>query len=66
MCGANASRWEHWAQQDILEKWNWLQILCLYPRRRPALEGTEELSVPKTDEIEDELPGSLDGSGGEI
>ena len=50
-------------KKDTLEQWERLQILGLYPRRRPVLDIAEVIGVPKTEEIADGAQESLDGAG---
>ena len=55
-------RWGYRGKKGTLEQWELLGELCLFHRRRPVRECTEEPAVPKIEEIEDEIPGKLDGS----
>ena len=61
MCDGSAPRWAYWNKKDTKEQWRWLKDLCFYIRRRQVRECTEQLWGPKTEEIEDEIPGSIDG-----
>ena len=54
-------RWVYWNKIDTEEQWNWLGELCFYARRQPVMESTKELGGPKTEEIVDEIPDSVDG-----
>ena len=61
VCDGSAPRWAYWNKKDTKEQWRWLKDLCFYIRRRQVRECTEQLWGPKTEEIEDEIPGSIDG-----
>ena len=55
--------WEYWGKKDTLEQRKWLGELCLSHRQRPVRGSTEEPGIPKMEEIEDGMPGTLDGAG---
>ena len=63
-CGGSAPGWVDWNKKDTNGRRMRLGELCFYPRRRPVRKSTEELGAPKTEEIEDAIPESIDGVAG--
>ena len=63
VCDEHVPRWGNWRKKDTLCPWNWLRVLGLSPRRRPVLDSTEDLVVPKTEWVGNEIPECIDGLG---
>ena len=57
----SATRWGSWEKEDTVGQWDWLRELGLLPRRLLVMGSTEEPGRPKIDEIENDIPESIDG-----